>query len=108
MGIRPNRVNQADRSLLVANIPMVTTTLNRPLTILSTTLSSSASLVAALFSAQYVCSFCMPRLKRSGSVTIKLRYWSYSCEIISDVPAVAVCVAKSSNSSLLTDDKKLM
>lgn len=55
-------------------IPDVTTTLNKPLTILSITRSNSSSFVLALFNAQYVCSFCMPRLNKSGSVTIKLRY----------------------------------
>ena len=60
----------------VKDIPDVTTTLNKPLTIRSITRSSSSSFVFALFNAQYVCSFCIPRLKRSGSVTTKLRYWS--------------------------------
>lgn len=87
---------------------MVTVTLKSPLTILSTTASSSSSLVFALFRAQYVCSFCMPKLKRSGSATIKFKYWSKSCEIFSDVPDVAVCVAKSSNRTRGNDDKKLM
>lgn len=89
-------------------IPIVTTTLKRPLTILSTTLSSSASLVVALFKAQYVCSFCMPKLNRSGSVTMKLRYWSYSCAICSDVPAAAVCVAKSSRRTRGSEERKLI
>lgn len=86
---------------------MVTTTLKRPLTIRSTTRSSSSSFVFALFSAQYVCSFCIPKLNRSGSVTIKLRYWSKTCAICSEVPAAAACAAKSSNKGRGIDDRKL-
>lgn len=86
----------------------MTITLKRPLTILSTTLSNSSSLVDALFSAQYVCSFCMPRLNKSGSETIKLRNWSYSCAILSEVPAVAVCDAKSSRRTRGSEDRRLM
>lgn len=87
---------------------MVTMTLKRPLTMRSTTRFSSSSLVLALFRAQYVCCFCMPRLKRSGSATMKLRYWSNSWAILSDVAAVAVCVAKSSSSTRGSDESKLM
>lgn len=74
----------------------------------SITRSSSSSFVFALFNAQYVCSFCMPRLKRSGSVTMKFRYWSYTCEMRSEVPAAAVCAAKSSNRGRGMEERKLM
>lgn len=55
---------------------MVAITLNSPLTVRSITWSNSSSFVRALFSAQYVFSFFIPRLNRSGSATIKFRYWS--------------------------------
>ena len=56
------------------DVPIVTTTLKRPLTIRSIVASSSSSLVSALLIVRYVSA--IPRLKRSGSLTIKLRYWS--------------------------------
>jgi hypothetical protein len=67
-------VQSGNALALVMAIPIVTITLNNPLTIRSTTWSNSSSFVFALFSAQYVCSFSMPRLNRSGSATMKFRY----------------------------------
>lgn len=87
---------------------MVTATLNKPPTTLSMTWSSSSSLVFALFKAQYVCSFCIPKLNRSGSATIKLRYWSNNWAICSAVPFSAVCDAKSSRSGRGMEERKLM
>ena len=58
------------------DVPIVTTTLNSPLTVVSIMPSVTASGVLALLSDWYTCSFLMPKLKRSGSLTMKLRYWS--------------------------------
>lgn len=49
----------------------------------------------------------MPRLNRSGSATIKFRYWSYTWETFSAVPLDAIWDAKSSRSGLGTADRKL-
>lgn len=87
--------------------PIVTTTLKRPLTVLSTIASSSSSLICALFICQYV-SLPMPRLNKSGSPTMKFRYWSKTWAIHSDVLEVAICVAKSSKRGRGMDERKLM
>lgn len=60
-------------SALSCDVPMVTVTLNRPLTIRSIIASSSSSLVLVLFMAAYAF-LPIPRLNRSGSLTMKLRY----------------------------------
>jgi hypothetical protein len=90
------------------SIPIVTMTLKSPLTILSITWSNSSSFVRALFKAQYVFSFLMPKLNKSGSPTMKFKYWSKNCAILSEVPASAVCFAKSSSRGLGIEERKLM
>ena len=76
IGIVPahNLLEQESLPLGDYDVPIVTTTLKRPLTIWSIVASSSSSLVSALLIVRYVSA--IPRLKRSGSLTIKLRYWS--------------------------------
>lgn len=50
----------------------------------------------------------IPKLNKSGSLTIKLRYWSKTWAICSDVPLLTVWSANSSNSCRGTEDRKLM
>jgi hypothetical protein len=50
----------------------------------------------------------MPRLKRSGSLTMKFRYWSKTWAMFSDVPASAVWDAKSSRRGRGIEERKLM
>jgi hypothetical protein len=83
-------------------------TLNRPLTILSITWSNSSSFVRALFNAQYVFSFLIPKLNKSGSPTMKLRYWSKNCAMLSEVLDSAVCRAKSSSKGRGIEERKFM
>jgi len=71
------------------------------------TWSSCSSVVLAEFNAQYVSSFCMPKLNRSGSATTKSRYWSKSWAICSCVPAAAVCAAKLSRRGRGIEEVKL-
>ena len=53
-------------------------------------------------------SFRIPKLNRSGSPTMKFKYWSKTCAMLSEVPAAAVCAAKSSSRGLGMEDRKLM
>ena len=39
---------------------------------------------------------------------MKLRYWSKTCAILSEVPAAAICAAKSSSRGLGMEERKLM
>jgi hypothetical protein len=85
-------------------VPCVTTTLNSPLTIRSMVVSNCSSVVRALFKIEYAS--LMESENRSGSETTKLRYWSNICARCSDVPEVAVWVAKSSRRGRGIEERK--